>query len=61
MNQACDTSFSTIICGFGEQAHGAISPKKWQMEVPQVAFDHAIFQVTPSRANNLKILLELSF
>ncbi len=76
MNQACDTSFSTIICGFGEQglpvkyvirkflfnfaAQGAISPKKWLMEVPQVAFECAIFQVTPSRANNLKVVLELS-
>lgn len=76
MNQACDTSFSTIICGFGEQGlpvkyvirmflfnfagHGTISPKKWLMEVPQVAFEHAIFQITPSPANNLKILLELS-
>jgi hypothetical protein len=76
MTQACDTSFSTIICGFGEQGlpvkhvismflfnfagHRAISPKKWLMEVPQVAFECAIFQITPLRANNFKIQLELS-
>jgi hypothetical protein len=52
MNQAFDTSFSTIICRFGEQGlpvkhvismflfnfagHSAISPQKWLMEVPQV-------------------------
>jgi hypothetical protein len=45
---------------FNFAGHGAISPKKWLMEVPQVAFEHTIFQITQSRANNLKILLELS-